>query len=47
MAIAKTLKSYLDRHNVPYDMVHHAHTHSALIRHFLPMYRCISWPRPW
>ena len=30
MAIAKTLKSYLDRHNVPYDMVHHAYTQSAL-----------------
>ena len=30
MAIAKTLKSYLDRYDVPYDMVHHAHTESAL-----------------
>ena len=30
MAIARTLKSYLDRYDVPYDMVHHAHTESAL-----------------
>ena len=30
MAIAKTLRSYLDRHDVPYDLVHHAHTETAL-----------------
>lgn len=30
MAIARTLRSYLERHDVPYDLVHHAHTESAL-----------------
>lgn len=30
MAIAKTLRSYLERYDVPYDLVHHAHTESAL-----------------
>jgi Ala-tRNA(Pro) deacylase len=30
MAIAKTLKSYLDEHHVEYDMVHHDHSGSAL-----------------
>lgn len=30
MAIAKTLKHYLDKHAIPYDMVHHSHTESSL-----------------
>ena len=30
MAIAKTLRSYLDRHDVPYELVHHKHTGTAL-----------------
>lgn len=30
MAIARTLKSYLERYDVPYGLVHHAHTESAL-----------------
>lgn len=30
MAIATTLKAFLDRCEVPYDLVHHSHTHSAL-----------------
>jgi len=30
MAIARTLKSYLDDHHVPYDTVHHAHTETAM-----------------
>ena len=30
MAIATTLKSYLEDHHVPYDMVKHAHSATAL-----------------
>lgn len=30
MAIAITLKSYLDSHDVPYDTVEHVHTESAI-----------------
>ena len=30
MAIANTLKAYLDRHDIPYDLVRHAHTESSL-----------------
>ncbi|NIP18590.1 MAG: deacylase [Xanthomonadales bacterium] len=30
MAIANTLKSYLVEHNVEYDVVHHAHSETAL-----------------
>jgi len=30
MAIAITLKSYLDEHDVDYDIVEHAHSHSSL-----------------
>jgi Ala-tRNA(Pro) deacylase len=30
MAIANTLKSYLDEHHVEYDMVQHAHSETAL-----------------
>ena len=30
MAIATTLKSYLEKHHVDYDMVHHSHSATAL-----------------
>ena len=30
MAIATTLKSFLDEHHVQYDVVEHAHSHSSL-----------------
>ncbi len=30
MAIATTLKSYLEDHHIEYDMVHHSHTATAL-----------------
>ena len=30
MAIATTLKSYLEKHHVHYDLVEHAHSHTAL-----------------
>ncbi|NIM69452.1 MAG: deacylase [Xanthomonadales bacterium] len=30
MAIATTLKKYLDQHHIEYDLVHHAHSETAL-----------------
>ena len=30
MAIATTLKSYLEKHNVKYDVIHHAHSSTSL-----------------